>query len=155
MKKHNNSPKKSEPTSKRAKSRGPVQRDPKEVLAELMGKLRQKLDPRVVAGSAGDEDSRGELRPNVDRLTVGLDLGDQWSHYCILGLEGETLAEGQMRTTQQDVAGFFAGLNAARVVVEVGTHSPLGAGSNLRLRARSAGGQPAVNGRVETSQAEE
>ena len=101
-----------------------MQRDPKEVLAELMGKLRQKLDPRVVAGSAGDEDSRGELRPNVDRLTVGLDLGDQWSHYCILGLEGETLAEGQMRTTQQDVAGFFAGLNAARVVVEVGTHSP-------------------------------
>src|ERR1039458_9757659 len=28
-------------------------------------------------------------------------LGDQWSHYCILGLEGETLAEGQLRTTQE------------------------------------------------------
>jgi len=123
LKKHNNSPKKSEPTSKRAKSRGPVQRDPKEVLAELVGKLRQKLDPRVVAGSAGDEDSRGELRPNRDRLTVGVDLGDQWSHYCILGLEGERLAEGQLRTTPQDVAGFFQALNGARVVVEVGTHS--------------------------------
>jgi hypothetical protein len=34
-------------------------------------------------------------------LTVGVDLGDQWSHYCILGLEGETLAEGQLRTTQE------------------------------------------------------
>jgi len=21
--------------------------------------------------------------PNLDRLTVGVDLGDQWSHYCI------------------------------------------------------------------------
>jgi transposase len=123
LKKHNNSPKKSEPTSKLAKSRGPVQRDPKEVLAELVGKLREKLDPRAVAGSAGEEDGRGELRPNLDRLTVGVDLGDQWSHYCILGLEGETLTEGQMRMTPQDVAGFFAGLNAARVVVEVGTHS--------------------------------
>jgi hypothetical protein len=51
LKKHNNSPKKSEPTSKRAKSRGPVQRDPKEVLAELVGKLREKLDPKVVAAS--------------------------------------------------------------------------------------------------------
>jgi transposase len=123
LKKHNNSPKKSEPTSKRAKSRGPVQRDPKEVLAELLGKLREKLDPRVVAASAGKEDGRGELRPNLDRLTVGVDLGDQWSHYCILGLEGETLAEGQLRTTPQDVTEFFAALNVARVVVEVGTHS--------------------------------
>jgi transposase len=123
LKKHNNSPKKSEPTSKRAKSRGPVQRDPKEVLAELLGKLREKLDPRVVAAGAGEEDQRGELRPNFDRLTVGVDLGDQWSHYCILGLEGETLGEGQMRTTPQDVAGFFQALNGARVVLEVGTHS--------------------------------
>jgi transposase len=123
LKKHSNSPKKSEPTSKRAKSRGPVQRNPKEVLAELLGKLREKLDSKVVAASAGEEDQRRELRPNLDRLTVGVDLGDQWSHYCILGLEGETLAEGQLRTTQQDIADFFEGLNAARVVVEVGTHS--------------------------------
>ena len=59
----------------------------------------------------------------IDRLTVRVDLGDQWSHYCILGLEGETLAEGQLRTTPQEVAEFFEALNAARVVVEVGTHS--------------------------------
>ena len=37
MQKHNNSGKKSEPTSKPTKSRGPVQRDTKEVLAELVG----------------------------------------------------------------------------------------------------------------------
>ncbi len=123
MKKHNNSAKKSEPTSKRAKSRGLVQRDTKEVLAELVGKLREKLDPKVGAARAGEEHPRGWLGPNLDRLTVGVDLGDQWSHYCIVGLEGETLAEGQVRTTQQDIAEFFQALNAARVVVEVGTHS--------------------------------
>ena len=123
MKKHNNSRKNSELTSKRAKSRGPVQRDTKEVLAELVGKLREKLDPKVGAASAGEKNQRGELRANLDRLTVGVDLGDQWSHYCILGLEGETLAEGQLRTTQQDVAEFFRALNAARVAMEVGTHS--------------------------------
>jgi transposase len=123
LKKHNNSRKNSELTSKRAKSRGPVQRDTKEVLAELVGKLREKLDPKVGAASAGEKNQRGELRPNLDRLTVGVDLGDQWSHYCILGLEGETLAEGQLRTTQQGVAEFFRALNAARVAMEVGTHS--------------------------------
>ena len=94
------------------------------MLAELVGKLKEKLDPKKVAArSAGEEHPRGELRPNLDRLTVGVDLGDQWSHYCILGLEGETLTEGQVRTTPQDVAEFFQALNAARVVVEVGTHS--------------------------------
>ena len=67
---------------------------------------------------------RDGLKPNLDRLTVGVDLGDQRSDYCILDLEGETLAEGQLRTTQQDFAEFFQALNGARVVVEVGTHSP-------------------------------
>ena len=125
MKKHNNSRKKSEATSKRAKSRRPVPQDTKEVLAEPVGELRGKLDRKVAAGSTREreEHQRGELRPNVDRLTVGVDLGDQGSHYCILGLEGETLAEGQLRTTQEDFATFSQGLNAARVVVEVGTHS--------------------------------
>ena len=66
---------------------------------------------------------RGSLRPNLDRLTVGVDLGDRWSNYCILDLEGDPLAEGKLQTTQEDFAEFFQGLNAARVVVEVGTHS--------------------------------
>src|ERR1700676_1999420 len=114
VKKHNNSAMKSEPTSKRAKSRGPVQRDTKEVLAELVGKLKEKLDPKKVAATSVEEKhQRGELRPNLDRLTVGVDLGDQWSHYCILGLEGETLAEGQLRTTQEDIAESFRPLIAA------------------------------------------
>jgi len=38
-------------------------------------------------------------------------------------LEGETLAEGQLRTTQEDVGEFFQALTVARVVIEVGTHS--------------------------------
>jgi transposase len=70
------------------------------------------------------ENRRGNtVGPNRDRLTVGVDLGDRWSQYCILGLEGETLAEGQLRTTQEDVREFFQALTVARVVIEVGTHS--------------------------------
>jgi hypothetical protein len=68
LKKHNNSRKNSELTSKRAKSRGPVQRDTKEVLAELVGKLKEKLDRKKVAAarSTGEEHPGGELRPNLD-----------------------------------------------------------------------------------------
>jgi hypothetical protein len=73
LNKHNNSGKKSEPTSKRTKSPGPVRRDTKEVLAELVAKLKEKLDSKKVAATSGEEDERGELRPNLDRLTVGVE----------------------------------------------------------------------------------
>jgi hypothetical protein len=108
-----------------------MRRDTKEVLAELVGKLKEKLDPKKVsATSAEEERQRGELRPNPDRLTVGVDLGEQWSHYCILGLEGETLAEGQLRTKQEDIAEFFKALNAARVVPVVESRTQE---SNLKI----------------------
>jgi hypothetical protein len=64
-----------------------VQRDTKEVLAELVGKLKEKLDPKKAAAtSAGEKHQSGELRPNLDRPDGGRGSGDQWSNYCILGL---------------------------------------------------------------------
>ena len=54
------------------------------MLAELVGKLKEKLDPKKrAARSAGEKHKRGELCPNLDRLTVGVDLGDQWSHWSL------------------------------------------------------------------------
>ena len=123
MKKHSNSVKKSEPPMKRRSSRAEERRDSSEVMAELVSQLRQQLEVKSVpaAESAGDE--HDAVRPNLDRLTVGVDLGDQWSNYCILGLGGETLREGQFRTRRQEVGEFFQGLAISRVVIEVGTHS--------------------------------
>ena len=123
MKKSSNSQMKREQSSKPAKARGPVQRDAKEVLAELVAKLTEKLGLKPGRARPEEEGQRNVLRPNLDRLTVGVDLGDKWSSYCILGMEGETLAEGQLRTRQQDIAEFFQALIASRVVMEVGTHS--------------------------------
>jgi transposase len=123
LKKDNKFGKKSELSAKPAKSRNTGQRETKEVLAELVGRLREKLNSKVASVSPSEERPRGGLKPNRDRLTVGVDLGDRWSNYCILDLEGETLAEGQVRTTEQDFAEFFQSLSSARVVIEVGTHS--------------------------------
>ncbi len=55
---------------------------------------------------------------------MGVDLGTNGATTAFWVLEGETLAEGQLRTTQQHIAEFFQALNAGRVVFEVGTHSP-------------------------------
>jgi transposase len=123
VKKHGNFVKKSEPPMNRRNRRVAARRDSSEVMAELVSQLRQQLEVKSVpaAESAGEEGDA--VRPNLDRLTVGVDLGDQWSNYCILGLGGETLREGQFRTRRQEVGEFFQGLAVSRVVIEVGTHS--------------------------------
>src|SRR5215472_3809162 len=123
LKKNSNSLTKSGKKTKPAEARGPVQRDSKEVMAELVAKLSERLGPKPTPENAKERKPHNVPAPNRDRLTLGLDLGDQWSNYCILGLEGETLAEGQLRTTREDVAEFFRALSAARVIFEVGTHS--------------------------------
>jgi transposase len=123
LKKNSNSQTKSGQKTKPTTARGPVHRDSKEVMAELVAKLSERLEPKGARENATEGKPKDVAAPNRDRLTVGVDLGDQWSNYCILGLEGETLAEGQLRTTREDVAEFFKALAAARVVVEVGTHS--------------------------------
>jgi hypothetical protein len=72
MKKHSKSCRQSEPTTKRAKSRGPVQRDAKEVMAEVLEKLtgRGALDARVESGSARQGRRENTVGPNLDGLTV-------------------------------------------------------------------------------------
>ena len=151
MQKHNNSGKKSEPTSKRTKLRGPVQRDRKEVLAEVLGKLAGKLSAPAELTRAKENRRGNTVGPNRDRLTVGVDLGDRWRQYCILGLAGETLAEGQLRTTQEDVREFFQALTGGAGSPRSGNSLGLGTGRDRRAGTRSAGGEPAVDGRVEAS----
>ena len=108
---------------KRRNSRVAERRDSSEVMAELVSQLRQQLEVKSVPVAEAAGDGRDAVSPNLDRLTVGVDLGDQWSNYCILGFGGETLAEGQFRTRQEEIGEFFRGLALSRVVFEVGTHS--------------------------------
>ena len=83
MKKKSKSAMKKEQKAKRANAQRPVQREAKEVLAELVEKLQGKLEMKATSASPAEAGLPTELGPNLDRLTVGVDLGDQWSHYCI------------------------------------------------------------------------
>jgi len=57
-------------------------------------------------------------------VTIGMDLGDKTSRYCLLSDEGEILREGQVATTKAGMAGTFGRVGRARIAIEVGTHSP-------------------------------
>jgi hypothetical protein len=79
LKKHSKSSQRSEPSLKRTKARGPVQRDTKEVLAEVLEKLTGKLSAPAESTSTKEKRRGNTVGPNRDRLTVGVDLGDRWS----------------------------------------------------------------------------
>lgn len=56
--------------------------------------------------------------------TVGIDLGDRTSRYCVLGAEGERRDQGKLKSTADGLRSAFEGLSPVRVVIETGTHSP-------------------------------
>lgn len=56
-------------------------------------------------------------------LTIGIDLGDVWSHYCTLNQEGEVVDRGRFRTTAKAIEKWFAPVPHARVAMEAGVHS--------------------------------
>jgi transposase len=57
-------------------------------------------------------------------MTIGMDLGDKTSRYCVLGEQGEIVQEGSVGTTKKALAQKFGGLRRCRMAMEVGTHSP-------------------------------
>jgi len=57
-------------------------------------------------------------------MTVGLDLGDRSSRYCVLNEAGEVMEEGRMQSTEAAFRRHFEGEPRQRVALECGTHSP-------------------------------
>src|SRR5664279_4603425 len=62
---------------------------------------------------------------NLERkLTVGLDLGDRSSWYCVLDEAGEVISEKRLGTTPKAMKEAFAAMPRSRVALETGMHSP-------------------------------
>ena len=63
------------------------------------------------------------------KLTIGMDLGDRTSRYCVLGEGGEVLLEASVATTQKGLSEAFGALPPCRIAIDV---SP---GDNLQITA--------------------
>jgi transposase len=58
------------------------------------------------------------------RLTIGLDLGDRSSWYCVLDESGTVLLEQRLSTTPKAMREVFGGMPRSRIALETGMHSP-------------------------------
>ena len=58
------------------------------------------------------------------QLTIGLDLGDRSSCYCVLDENGEIIREQKIPTTPEGMQQAFGKMARSRIAMETGTHSP-------------------------------
>src|SRR5215470_10896021 len=57
-------------------------------------------------------------------LTIGVDLGDRWSFYCVLDEAGKIILEQEVPTTPEAMKQVFGKIPRSRIALETGTHSP-------------------------------
>jgi transposase len=57
-------------------------------------------------------------------LTIGLDLGDRSSYYCVLDEAGRMVVEEKVSTTPKALEARFGAMPRSRIALETGMHSP-------------------------------
>jgi transposase len=55
--------------------------------------------------------------------TVGLDIGDRWTHAAVVGADGELMREDRIASREPELRRWLSRLPASVVALEVGTHS--------------------------------
>src|SRR6201998_151844 len=58
------------------------------------------------------------------KLTIGVDLGDRWSFYCVKDEGAKVMLEQKLPTTQEAMKQIFGKIPRSLMALETGTHSP-------------------------------
>lgn len=59
----------------------------------------------------------------LEGLTIGIDLGDKRSNYCVLDGDGNKIGEGSLSNTRPAIAKHFGGLKRVRLALETGAQT--------------------------------
>ena len=68
--------------------------------------------------------AKASRKISPQKLTVGLDLGDRSSWYCVLDEAGSVLLEQRVSTTPKALREVFGGMPRSRMALETGMHLP-------------------------------
>jgi transposase len=67
---------------------------------------------------------RMETAKDKPEMTMGIDVGDRYSHICLLDDAGEVVERDRVRSTEAAMRRHFEGAPRLRIALECGTHSP-------------------------------
>src|SRR5581483_312537 len=91
-----------------------------QVIDVLEAQIKRRPAMKKVSTAAAKQ-SRNISR---QKLTIGLDLGDRNSWYCVLDEAGRIQLEQRVRTTAKAMQEVFGAMPRSRIALEIGTHSP-------------------------------
>src|ERR1039458_5973172 len=101
---------------------------------------------KSVKQAKGQKLQLGQLAAK-QRLTVGIDLGDKSSRYCVLDEAGEVVSEDQVPTTKAGFDSLFAKMPASQL-------NRVGGGDAFAVGEPASGGNGARSDRGERAQGE-
>ena len=87
-------------------------------------RARGAIERRPAVKKISTVAKRGNEIFKEHKLTIGLDLGDRSTHYCILNEAGEVILEHRLPTTPKGIHQVFDGIPRSRIALETGVHSP-------------------------------
>ena len=87
----------------------------------LKAQINQRRPAMKKVSTTASQQSRNISQ---QRLTIGLDLGDRNSCYCVLDEAGRIQLEQRVRTSAKALQEVFGAMPRSRVALEIGTHSP-------------------------------
>jgi transposase len=82
-----------------------------------------KQDSRKRKPQSPTSSGKQELAAKKRWITIGIDLGDKRSRYCVLE-DGEVVREDSVPTRKKELVALFGRYRRSRIALEVGTHSP-------------------------------
>jgi transposase len=83
-----------------------------------------KGEPAMKKNSTVEQSPKRAAARTGGPLTIGMDLGDDISRYCVLDDQGEIVREASVVTKKKPMLQTFGALKRCRIAIEVGTHSP-------------------------------
>src|SRR4029077_13012002 len=94
------------------------------VRSQVIDVLKAQIKRRPAMKKVSTVAAKRSKRISQQNLTVGLDLGDRNSWYCVLDEFGQIQREQRMRTNAAGLREVFGAMPHSRIALEIGTHSP-------------------------------
>jgi hypothetical protein len=94
------------------------------VRSQVIDVLEAQIKRRPAMKKVSTAVAKQSRNISQQKLTIGLDLGDRNSWYCVVDEAGQVRLEQRVRTSAKALREVFGGMPRSRIALEIGTHSP-------------------------------
>src|SRR5437764_4613750 len=94
------------------------------VRSQVIDVLEAQIKRRPAMKKVSTAATKQSRNISQQKLTIGLDLGDRNSWYCVVDEAGQIQLEQRVRTNAKALREVFGAMPRSRIALEIGTHSP-------------------------------